>query len=154
MNNSDSNLSELNANWLKENVKFEKATVECEYATYDKTSSLYGCTVNNSDKTYCYTGDTAVECNKDKLSNLYTTLNKEIMNILNNNKNRVDTIKVKLDLLNPDNVLDKGYSIIYKDNKIVKDINSINTNDSINIMVKNGNIDAIVKGVKNGKERK
>ena len=94
------------------------------------------------------------EKNKDKLSNLYTTLNKEIMNILNNNKNRVDTIKVKLDLLNPDNVLDKGYSIIYKDNKIVKDINSINTNDSINIMVKNGNIDAIVKGVKNGKERK
>ena len=80
--------------------------------------------------------------------------NSLIMNILNNNKNRVDTIKVKLDLLNPDNILDKGYSIIYKDNKIVKDINSINTNDSINIMVKNGNIDAIVKGVKNGKERK
>ena len=71
MNNSDSNLSELNANWLKENVKFEKATVECEYATYDKTSSLYGCKVNNSDKTYCYTGDTAVECNKNKLSKIY-----------------------------------------------------------------------------------
>lgn len=71
MNNSDSNLSELNANWLKENVKFEKATVECEYATYDKTSSLYGCKVNNNDKTYCYAGDTAVECNKDKLSKIY-----------------------------------------------------------------------------------
>ena len=71
MNNDDSNLSELNANWLKENVKFEKATVECEYATYDKTSSLYGCKVNNSDKTYCYTSDTAVECNKDKLSKIY-----------------------------------------------------------------------------------
>ena len=71
MNNGDSNLSELNANWLKENVKFEKATVECEYATYDKTSSLYGCKVNNSDKTYCYTSDTAVECNKDKLSKIY-----------------------------------------------------------------------------------
>ena len=55
MNNSDSNLSELNANWLKENVKFEKATVECEYVIYDKTSSLYGCKVNNSNKTYCYT---------------------------------------------------------------------------------------------------
>ena len=71
MNNSDSNLSELNANWLKENVKFEKATVECEYATYDKTSSLYGCKVNDSDKTYCYISDTAVECNKDKLSKIY-----------------------------------------------------------------------------------
>ena len=71
MNNSDSNLSELNANCLKANVKFEKATVECEYATYDKTSSLYGCKVNDSDKTYCYISDTAVECNKDKLSKIY-----------------------------------------------------------------------------------
>ena len=71
MNNSDSTLPELNSNWLKENVKFEKATVECEYATYDKTSSLYGCKVNDSDKTYCYAGDTAVECNKDKLSKIY-----------------------------------------------------------------------------------
>ena len=71
MNNSDSNLSELNSTWLKENVKFEKATVECEYATYDKTSSLYGCKVNDSDKTYCYTSDTAVECNKNKLSKIY-----------------------------------------------------------------------------------
>lgn len=94
------------------------------------------------------------EKEKDKLSNINTTLNKEILNILNNNKNRIDTIKVKLDLLNPDNILDKGYSIIYKDNKIIKDINSIGVNDSINIMVKNGNIDAIVKGVNNGKERK
>ncbi len=71
MNNSDSTLPELNSNWLKENVKFEKATVKCDNITYDKTSSLYGCTVNNSDKTYCYTGDTAVECNKDKLSRVY-----------------------------------------------------------------------------------
>ena len=94
------------------------------------------------------------EKEKDKLSNINTTLNKEILNILNNNKNRIDTIKVKLDLLNPDNILDKGYSIIYKDNKIIKDINSIGINDPINIVVKNGNIDAVVKGVNNGKERK
>ena len=66
----------------------------------------------------------------------------------------VNDYKVKLDLLNPDNILDKGYSIIYKDNKIIKDINSIGINDPINIVVKNGNIDAVVKGVNNGKERK
>ena len=71
MNNSDSTLPELNSNWLKENVKFEKATVECEYATYNKTSSLYGCTVNNSDKTYCYTGATAVECTPKGISKIY-----------------------------------------------------------------------------------
>ena len=38
--------------------------------------------------------------------------------------------------------------------QIIKDINSIGINDQINIVVKNGNIDAVVKGVNNGKERK
>ena len=71
MNNSDSNLSELNSTWLKENVKFEKSTVECEYATYDKTSSLYGCKVKNNEKTYCYTNNEVTECNKNKLSKIY-----------------------------------------------------------------------------------
>ena len=71
MNNEDSDVPELNSTWLKENVKFEKATVECEYATYNKTSSLYGCTVNNSDKTYCYTGATAVECTPKGISKIY-----------------------------------------------------------------------------------
>ena len=121
MNNSDSNLSELNANWLKENVKFEKATVECEYATYDKTSSLYGCKVNNSDKTYCYTGDTAVECNKDKPSKIYgesiqngtptPTSPVEIQSVgdkTNNLYNNDDVIFTKLKLITLDTPLEAG----------------------------------------------
>ena len=50
-------------------------------------------------------------------------------------------------LLNPVNILDKGYSIVYKDNKIVKDVTKLKLDDSINIMAKNGNIIANVKGV-------
>lgn len=87
------------------------------------------------------------EVRKQNLDTIKGNINKEILNIINNNKNRLDTLKIKLELLNPDNVLDKGYSIIYKDGKIVKDINSVNINDNINILVKNGNIDASVKGV-------
>ena len=87
------------------------------------------------------------EVRKQNLDTIKGNINKEILNIINNNKNRLDTLKIKLELLNPDNVLDKGYSIIYKDGKIVKDINSVNINDNINILVKNGKIDASVKGV-------
>ena len=54
---------------------------------------------------------------------------------------------IKLDLLNPENILDKGYSIVYKDNKVVKDVFSLKENDNINIIAKNGNITANVKGV-------
>lgn len=87
------------------------------------------------------------EVKEQKLDTLYDKLNINITNIINMNIHKLDTIKIKVDLLNPNNILDKGYSIIYKNGKVVKDINSIKVNDEINIKVKDGNIDSVVKGV-------
>lgn len=87
------------------------------------------------------------EVKEQKLDTLYDKLNIDITNIINMNIHKLDTIKIKVDLLNPNNILDKGYSIIYKNGKVVKDINSIKVNDEINIKVKDGNIDSVVKGV-------
>lgn len=87
------------------------------------------------------------EVKEQKLDTLYDKLNIDITNIINMNIHKLDTIKIKVDLLNPNNILDKGYSIIYKNGKIVKDINSIKVNDEINIKLKDGNIDSVVKGV-------
>ncbi len=84
---------------------------------------------------------------KEKINNLKVNLFKNITNILEKNATSINTLKVKLDLLNPDNILDKGYSIVHKDGKIIKNINDLSINDDINIMVKNGNILANVKGV-------
>ena len=86
---------------------------------------------------------------EQKLDILYDKLNNSIkLNIDNLNK-KIDTYKIKLDLLNPVSVLNKGYSIVYKDNKIIKDINNLEENDNISVMVKNGKINALVKGVEN-----
>ena len=87
------------------------------------------------------------EVKEQKLDTLYDKLNIDITNIINMNIHKLDTIKIKVDLLNPNNILDKGYSIIYKNGQVVKDINSIKVNDEINIKVKDGNIDSVVKGV-------
>ena len=87
------------------------------------------------------------EVKEQKLDTLYDKLNIDITNIINMNIHKLDTIKIKVDLLNPNNILDKGYSIIYKNGKVIKDINSIKVNDEINIKVKGGNIDSVVKGV-------
>ncbi len=87
------------------------------------------------------------ESRKEKLDNIKISLNKSIKQVLEKNTGNLDTLKVKINLLNPDNILDKGYSIVHKDGKIIKDISDLNINDNINIMVKNGNIDAFVKGV-------
>lgn len=67
--------------------------------------------------------------------------------LLDNSKNKIENFKIKINLLNPNNILDKGYSIVYKDSKIIKDVNDLNKDDEIKIVVKSGNITANVKGV-------
>lgn len=83
----------------------------------------------------------------DKLSSLTVDINSSIKRIIENNGKRLDTLKIKLELLNPKNVLDKGYSILYKDGKIVKNTKDIVLDDKLNVIISDGNIDVIVKGV-------
>ena len=58
------------------------------------------------------------------------------MNILN-------TLK----LVNPLNIIDKGYSLVTKDNEIIKDAKKLNKDDEINIRFHEGNIKAKVTEV-------
>ena len=87
------------------------------------------------------------ESKADKLESLSEDVNSSIKRVIENNSKRLDTLKIKLELLNPKNVLDKGYSIIYKDGKIVKNTKDININDDLNVIISDGNIDVTVKGV-------
>ena len=83
----------------------------------------------------------------DKLKSLSEDVNSSIKRVIENNTKRLDTLKIKLELLNPKNVLDKGYSIIYKDGKIVKNTKDISVSDELNVIISDGNIDVTVKGV-------
>lgn len=109
------------------------------------------------------------EIKEQKLDTLIDNLNNKIKNILDNNKKRLDNVMKnytinnpdtilnrynntyelllnKLNLLNPLNILSKGYSVVKKDNNVIKDINDINIKDKLNIKLYNGNIDVIVEG--------
>jgi exodeoxyribonuclease VII large subunit len=57
----------------------------------------------------------------------------------------------KLELLNPLGVLNRGYSVTYKDNKVVKSIKDIKKNDKLNIKLVNGTIETIVDSIKEDK---
>lgn len=109
------------------------------------------------------------EIKEQKLDTLIDNLNNKIKNILDNNKKRLDNVKKnytinnpdtilnrynntyelllnKLNLLNPLNILSKGYSVVKKDNNVIKDIKDINIKDKLNIKLYKGNIDVIVEG--------
>ena len=83
---------------------------------------------------------------------LSTNLDKTLSLCLDNGEKEVDGLINKLILLNPLNILSKGYSLTYVDKRLVKSVNDVNENDEINIKVSDGEIEAIVKGGKNGRK--
>lgn len=114
---------------------------------------------------------------EQKLDNLIDTLNKYIINKINNSKlvyekivsnnilrnpnvllekkkNNFNILLKTIEVLNPMKLLDSGYSIVKFNDKVINDINLVNENDLIDISLKNGNIKAKVveRKVKNGKE--
>lgn len=107
------------------------------------------------------------ESKKQKLDLLIEKINKVMINNLNATKHRFELIKNnhilnnpsilyrdkqiyleniinKLELLNPLNSLKRGFSITYKDNKLIKDIDCVNINDNIDIKLENGCVSATV----------
>lgn len=90
------------------------------------------------------------EIKEQKLDMLIDNLNKNIKNILINKNHELVLLVNTLKLVNPLNILDRGYSVVKKDNKVIKDIKDINKEDNIDIRIKNGNIKAKVLEVNNG----
>lgn len=83
----------------------------------------------------------------NELKILSERLKQSYINNITKNENILNQTKLKLDLLNPTNILEKGYSIVKKDNKIIKNKKDLKIGDSINIIVHNGEVLSEVKGI-------
>ena len=90
---------------------------------------------------------------RSRISNLEYNLSNNLKNIVMKNLNNVKLLEAKLDLLNPSYILEKGYAIITKDNKVVSSANAISIGDNLNIKLKDGAIDSSVNEVYYGKEK-
>ena len=109
------------------------------------------------------------EIKEQKLDNLIDSLNKLIKNKLDNSKTRYlnvtssnilkeptnlfikkqhqfEILLNKVQILNPMSLLDKGYSVVKKDNKTIKNVKDIKIDDEINITLSKGIINAKVIG--------
>lgn len=110
------------------------------------------------------------EVKEQKLDTLIDTLNKDVKNIINDKDNKLNKIKLSVVLQNPENlikdkkikfdllvntlklvnplgILDKGYSLVELDNKIIKSSKDVNVSDILNIRLHEGSIKAEVKEV-------
>lgn len=110
------------------------------------------------------------EVKEQKLDSLIDTINKDIKNIINDKDNKLNKIKLSVVLQNPENlikdkkikfdllvntlklvnplgILDKGYSLVEINDKIIKSSKDVNVNDILNIRLHEGSIKAEVKEV-------
>ena len=88
---------------------------------------------------------------KENLENLKKSLDEKIVSISKYNKQLLDFKRQSLEIINPNSILDRGYSIIYNDkNEIVKDIKTVNVGDSLKLKVSNGEIISDVKEIIDG----
>ena len=75
-----------------------------------------------------------------KLNNLIDKLEINSNYFIEKRVNKLESLKIKLDLLNPENIIQKGYTITLIDGKIVKSANDAKKGDLITTRLKDGTI--------------
>jgi len=100
------------------------------------------------------------ENQKQRLDLINEKLNTNIVLKLDNKRKELENIIDKLNLVNPLNILKRGFSLTYKDNKLVKSVKKLKENDLLNLKLTDGVATVEVKEInneiwrKNGKIRK
>ena len=89
------------------------------------------------------------ENKKQNLILLTKELNKNISLKIDNNVTKLNTIIEKLELINPLNVMKRGFSLTYKDDKLIKSVKKVKKDDILNIKFNDGNILVNVKEINN-----
>lgn len=79
-----------------------------------------------------------LEKEKSKLNNLSKMISPNMLNRLDKEKIKLENIETKLNLLNPENILKKGYSLTLVEGKIVKSINSVKKGSIIDTKFSDG----------------
>ena len=81
----------------------------------------------------------------DYIKSNYTLCNPQVL--YKDSLNNLNLIIEKLELLNPLAILKRGYTVTYQNDRIVKDISNIHSNDLLKVKFVDGTVDAVVKKV-------
>ncbi len=73
---------------------------------------------------------------------------KNPLSLMEKSKNKLDLLVNTLKLVNPLNILEKGYSLVQKDGKLISNSNDLKVNDALTIRFHQGEINALVTKVK------
>jgi exodeoxyribonuclease VII large subunit len=84
-----------------------------------------------------------------KLDRSQKDIRRAMMQILIKKQNEFDRVISTLQALSPLKIMDRGYSIVYKDgNRLVKSINQVKEDESIQIQLTDGSLTCHVQSIK------
>ena len=87
---------------------------------------------------------------KTKIEGYENSLKRTAIACVNFNKMNIATLADKLKILDPSNVLNRGYALVIKNDKIITSIDDIQLKENIEIKLKDGYINSFVIGKKQG----
>ncbi len=108
----------------------------------------YKVRLNNIKSSYILKNPLGIyDVKKETIAKYSDSLKKTIISVINTNSYNYKLLINKLELLNPLNILSKGYSLTTVDNEVVNDSKQVKIGDSINVRLSKGNIKAEVKEI-------
>ena len=84
------------------------------------------------------------------IDNFVDLIKNNLKSLFLNKEHKIMSLEKLLSAYSYKNILKRGYSVIYKDNKIIKDCDDLKNNDNIDIQLYNGRLKAEIKEAKNG----
>ncbi len=84
------------------------------------------------------------------IDNFVDLIKNNLKSLFLNKEHKIMSLEKLLSAYSYKNTLKRGYSVIYKDNKIIKNCDDLKNNDNIDIQLYNGRLKAEIKEVKNG----
>ena len=108
----------------------------------------YKVRLNNVKSSYILRNPLSIyEVKKETIAKYVDSLKKIIVSVINTNNYNYKILVNKLELLNPLNILGKGYSLVTLDEEVISDSKKVKKGDNINIRLAKGNIKAEVKEI-------
>ncbi|SHJ59268.1 Exodeoxyribonuclease VII large subunit [Clostridium cavendishii DSM 21758] len=81
----------------------------------------------------------------EKIMKINEILDKSIIGKIEISKERIQNLNALLKAYNPTNILEKGYSIVQGKNGVIKSVDEVNIEDSLNVKLRDGNLTVVVK---------
>jgi exodeoxyribonuclease VII large subunit len=85
-----------------------------------------------------------IELKQSQLSSLFQRLNHTFSHQVQKRSHQFSLLTDKLELVNPLNLLNKGYSLVKRGNENMSSIKDISVQDTIQVMMKDGHLDCLV----------